>query len=87
MRLNRTLCSSMLACALLVVGGPAFAQEKAPQMSPDAMMEAYHKAAAPGELLHRPPAGHRLEVDRCVADLRRFADPPDLRLGDLERPP
>ena len=31
--------------------------------------------AAPLELLHRPPAGHRLEVDGRVGDLGRLGDP------------
>ena len=41
--------------------------------------------AAALELLHRPPAGHRLELDGRVGHLRRLGDPPDLGLGDLER--
>ena len=40
--------------------------------------------AAPLELLHRPPARHRLEVDGRVRDLGRLGDPPDLGLGGLE---
>ena len=40
---------------------------------------------APLELLHRPPAGHRRELDGRVRDDRRLGDAPDLRLGRLER--
>jgi hypothetical protein len=45
MRLYRTLCVMLIACMSQV----AVAQEKAQPMSPDAMMEAYRKATAPGE--------------------------------------
>ena len=43
------------------------------------------QAAAALELLHRPPARHRLEVDGHVGDLGRLGDRADRRLGRLER--
>jgi len=41
--------------------------------------------AAALELLHRPPARHRLEVDGHVGDLDRLGDLADRGLGRLER--
>ncbi len=43
------------------------------------------QAAAALELLHRPPARHRLEVDGHVGDLGRLGDRADGRFGRLER--
>ena len=43
------------------------------------------QAAAALELLHRPPARHRLELDGHVGDLGGLGDRADLRLGGLER--
>src|SRR6186997_408881 len=41
--------------------------------------------AAAFELLHRPPARHRLEVDGHVGDLDRLGDLADRGFGRLER--